>query len=192
MVPILPTPIVAAGRLPLLCPDEAGQRGRPMALVCPGVPVAITSDRASARRLATKSAKVSPRWIAFFSGNSATGVYKGFPAFEDGTNPRAWLFDDLAQNVVNNYRKAARRPVEKLACDFGDPVAVSLPQPQRLVAFRAGVEGFTNREIVDVPLGYRDVSSASWRRAMRNLLVEFAIKKAYLRDRSDLLEATAA
>ena len=61
--------------------------------------------------------------------------------------------DDLAQHVVNNYRKAARRPVEKLAGDFGGPVAVSLPQPKRLMVFRAGVEGFTYREIVDVPLG---------------------------------------
>lgn len=153
-------------------------------------------------------------------------AYQGFPAFEDGSNVRAWLFTILHNTWNNNYRKAARRPVEKLDGDFSDPVAVmgaplsstqiqsaelealqsmrdgevcdalqSLLQPQRLVVFLADVEGFKYREIaemVDAPLGTVMSRLHRGRRAMRNLLVEYAIKKGHLRDRSDLLEVAAA
>jgi len=67
-------------------------------------------------------------------------AYKGFPAFKDGTNIRAWLFKIMNTTWINNYRKASRRPSEWLVGDVSDPLATAAPQHSSMRARSAELE----------------------------------------------------
>lgn len=103
-------------------------------------------------------------------------AYKSIESYQEGTNPKAWLFKILKNAYINEYRKKSKRPTEVDFEDFlsylekddisnsgskdlrldmyqnliGDEVTIainSLPMDFKTVILLCDIEGFTYEEI---------------------------------------------
>jgi RNA polymerase sigma-70 factor, ECF subfamily len=47
-------------------------------------------------------------------------AYRGFGEYQDGTDPRSWLYKTLYNMWISSHRAFQRRPLEQLTSDFTD------------------------------------------------------------------------
>jgi len=127
----------------------------------------------SARRHAS-----SPRDAEDLFQETLIKAYLGFPAFGEGSNIKAWLFQIMKRTAIDVYRAAQRRPAEVLTGQIGDSFGVlhasgvspsaeiemldarldddlrealcSLTEPLRIVVYYAALEGRTYGDIATI------------------------------------------
>src|ERR671921_898282 len=106
-------------------------------------------------------------------------AYRGFGSFEQGTNLKAWLYRILTNTFINRYRAAQRRPDETDLDEVEDLYLYRrLGGLEGARASRSAedelLDGLTESEILDIPIGTVMSRLHRGRRALQKRLYEFA------------------
>jgi RNA polymerase sigma-70 factor, ECF subfamily len=139
-------------------------------------------------------------------------AYRGFAGFEEGTNLRAWMYRILMNTFINTYRKRQREPVtvgddeiedwylfdrlggsgveasaesevlERLPDEDVQRALEALPENFRMAVLLADVEGFSYKEILDIPIGTVMSRLHRGRKALQKALWETVRERGLVRD----------